>query len=504
MLRLTRSNSFKYFAAIGLFCVVEFAIQDSPALGMSSWRLLSRQASEDREAKNFQAAEIGYERAIEALKSENSKADEIYSLQLLLVETYRRSGKYHKAREILSRMEPAIKAEKYVDPTIAVRFWRRMAEVESSAGSTKTGLLYYRRAISILEKYFEPISSTLQKNYVSLLMLACEESDYDTIIETLNKLSETATKQNVMANGAIESAIGKLAARTQLTAEQGNYNEAFRQLKNVTGPSFRVANRAELWIAYGHICLKNSKFDEALKTVPILFHLTEEAKTKLPQNESVPLRMKLHLSIGTIFSKGSEKEKAQCVPQFRKALSVSNELKAPLPFLIRSWRVIAIEGIATGPCLMFSSRATDEAVKLMQEPIEFSVIPPKEKFAASDLKVVKDSHITARICLAITHLSRRDPVNAEKALVSIDRNLMKSYPSAGGSLAIANLYIDVSRLYFSENKRADCDRALAEAKKLTEGIQASPELNSLLEKYKAFESEIKTSSNALRKGTAKK
>lgn len=469
---------------------------------MSAWRLTSRQASEDLNARNYQAAEIGYEKAIDELRRENSKADEIYSLQLLLVETYRQSGKFHKAREILNKMEPAIKSEKYVDPTIAVRFWRRMSEVESSFGSKKTSLLYSRKAVSVLERYFDRNSNTLQKNYISLLLLASEESDYDTIVETLSKLTEAGTRQNVMADAAINKAFLKLLGRSLATAEQGNYKEAYRQLKTLKTPEFRVKDKAELWTQYAQLCLTHSRQEEATATVPTLFQLLEDAK-KLPQKESIPLRMKLHMAIGTIFSKGSEKEKAQCVPQFRKALSISNDVNVPRPFVIRTLRVLAIEGISTAPILISSTPANDEAIKLLQEPIEFSLVPPKEKFAEGDLRAVHDSHISARICLALAYLSRRQPLELEKTLASIDRGIMKKYPPAVGSMAVANFYIDLAKLYFAENKKVDGDRALAEANKLTIGMPPSPELNSFLEKYRALENEVKTASNA-NKGTVKK
>ncbi len=474
----------------------------SSAEAMSAWRLTSRQASEELNARNYQAAELGYEKAIDELKRENSKADEIYSLQLLLVETYRRSGKVHKAREILNKMEPAIKSEKYVDPTIAVRFWRRMSEVESSFGSKKTSLVYSRKAVSVLEKYFDRTSSTLQKNYISLLQLACEEFDYDTITETLSKLTEEGAKQNVMANATISSAFSKLVGRSLAIAEQGNYKEAYRQLKTIKAPDFRVSNRTEMWIQFAQFCLSHSKQDEAMATVPTLFQLLEDAK-KLPKEESIPLSMKLHMVIATIYSKGSEKEKAQCVSQFRKALAISNESKVPRPIEIRALRVLAIEGITTAPIIMSSTPATDEAIKLLQEPIEFSIIPPREKLAEGELRGVQDAHISARVCLALAYLSRRQTLELDKTLASVDRNLLKNYPPAASNLAIANFYIDLAKLYFAQNKKADGDRALVEAKKLTIDLSPSPELNAFLEKYRSLENELKTASDK-NKGTVNK
>lgn len=467
--------------SIGVTSVALVASIDRCARASSEWRSISRTAHENLVKKNYLAAENGFEQAIATLQSENPKAEEIYSLKLLLVETYRQSKSYHKARELLSSMEPEIAAGNYFDPTITVRFWRRKAELEFSSGSQRLGIQYYRKAISNLEKHFDPNSPTLERNYLAVLHFAVLDSDLDTIVEYLNKLK----KNDGNASYGIEAAFHVLYQSICKLLDRGDYREANRLVGALKVHPALLSNEVKLCIGYTHYAKARGHTKVALDMTAVLLKLLDEVKAKLPGRDGTNCQIEIHVAMGTAYS--TEKDSIRkSVHHFKQALALSRTL-APLQTTIEQLsRASAIEGLVLLPGM-----DTEESLKLLQEPIDYSVLPIKESMTEGSLGRVRTIHVSSRVCAAMVQIAKKDPGKAEAALLSIDSETLKAHPVDIGRCLVAILYVDIAQLYKNQNNELKCSQALATAKELVKGLPDTPAMEHFFKKYKDVMGESK-------------
>jgi tetratricopeptide (TPR) repeat protein len=456
---LKTSSRLILFSAIGLSTAMLCTVADKPVFAhLSEWRAISRSAGAALDKGRFSEAENGYLTAIQMLRKEEPKADAIYDLQLLLSETYRVGRNYGKARDLLEMMKPAILAEKFVDPTVAVRYWRRRAELEISTGNSKLGLTYYKRAIAILEKCFEPNSATLERNYLAVLPLACSEADYSYITYLVNHVGGVtddpeAASKTTFAFGTIYAGVVKML-------RAGDYNAALRLFRAINTAKFFLADRVNAGITFVSFCFARRHVSEALMAVPMLEELSAQVKKEMPTEKGIELRLAIAANLAGVFEYAGASKYEQRNKMYYEMLALIDSVKdRPISVLEKYRRAQAIDRLATS-VEMPAGRATDKAVAMLQESVRFSVLPPKIRLNPDELRLIEEIHIDSRTCEAWAHLSRTESEKADASLASINGSVLFKLPAAA-LVHVINQYLDLANLYKTQNKLDKCNSTLA-------------------------------------------
>lgn len=478
------------------------------AQAVTSWRSVARGARANLAHQKYGAAEQGYAQALDMLSNQNPKAEEIFDLKLLLVETYRRDGQYGKADAILHSLEPAIARNNFADPTIAVRFWRRRAELRCSQKRFVEGIACMKKAISILEKYFQSSSATLLNNYTVLLRLACEQHDWSTIAEVLDKIHSDNRKPETTP-GASE--LHQIAALKEARAIAFNL-VCDRASKLVAAQDYKGAmilfrlmendGHGEIGVQLLLSALMTNTRDKNFEKADVIVPFLNSALDKLSESDKQSLALKIagHAELACMYEIRGNAEKQ--LSEWKKVLELYNKQKSGHSFIDEYHACHARNRIST--LSEFKPEgASDRAIELISQSINATKLPASMHLSAPDLRAMRVMHVDSRVCFSWAYQTRKDWKNSETSLDSIDKQAYGQQPDLM-KLTVIGQRIGVAAAYYKQGNFAGCRRNLAIANAQLDPIPDSPERKHMVDWARRVSSGADFNSLSREGGTSQK
>ncbi len=469
----------------------------APAQGrMNAWRIEARHAREELAEHHFDAAQKGYQRAMATLRTTNAKADELYDLTLLLAESYRAQGNLERARELLDGIQKEVEIGTPVDPTIAIRFWRRRAEVEFSGENKKKGLEYHRKVLPLLQRYFPQGSPAIRNRLLPLLTVAAEELD----LETFNYLCDMVGKEEQQTDKNLESflqgAYDNLKSQIFALVNKGNPSSAYRIVHALSNNNCFQKKKDDLWIEYAKACFGSQRSADAMLAIPDLENQIKQIGKKPRSNEDTRKMIELCQLMALIYESAGNSKKQDL--QWQRVISLTATLKPPHLQQDNLRLSRALNRLGTKP-----QKDQAKALESLQLSLKLSACPSDCKKTDPLYYELLETHLQSRGLLGYAYVAANDPDKAEATLQSVSSQLL-DVAGKHAHLHFGVLYLHLAKLFLKDHRIDRAEACLAKAKRLTETTPADKDRTDVLEMCKTVADLIATEKrNTKKEGNGK-
>lgn len=100
-----------------------------PARSVEQWRQIAIAARKSAYKEEYAEAISGFLKALSASRTTGQSVDVLCNLKLSLSEVYCRAGRFEECQRVLESVKNEIDNASAIDPTLGVRYWRRVSEL---------------------------------------------------------------------------------------------------------------------------------------------------------------------------------------------------------------------------------------------------------------------------------------------------------------------------------------------------------------------------------------
>ncbi len=490
-----KKNEQLALAACILVGISMLLVMANPAQSrMSAWRIKAKQARKDLAEQRYDAAQRGYQSAMTMLQLEDAKADEAYDLTILLAESYRAEGNLTKSREVLDGIQKAIENGKSADPTLAIRFWRRRAEVEFSSGNNRKGLEYSRKILSLLEQHFPP-SPALRSRLSPLLPIAAEELD----LETFNYICELLSKEGWQTDKTLaiylQGAYERLRNHVVVRVYKGDSSGAYRIVQSLANNDCFRDRKDELWYEYAKACFCTHRSADARLTMPILEEQAKRLEAKPESSANTRRLIELSHLMALIYEfSGSSSSKDTY--EWQRVISLSAKLKPP-----HSVHDDLLLSRALNRIAMKEQQQPAKSLRLVLQSVKLTALDLARK--DPDFLDLVETHLYSRGISANAYIALNDADKADAALSSISSSLLDAADKYGHR-HFGLLYLSLAKLFLKNHRMDKAEASMGKGKKLINTLPPGTERTSALSQCQEVASEIAAKKRLPKEGVKSK
>ncbi|MBX9693972.1 MAG: hypothetical protein K2Z81_16425, partial [Cyanobacteria bacterium] len=324
-------------------------VQSSSAtVSSEGWKTVARAAHHNLADKKFSEAAAGFEKVSSMLEQTTPPPEALYDIQLLLAETYRQAGDTARASDILNSIEPLLTTHKFLDPTFAVRYWRRRGDLEGTIGNTRMAIRSYRKVTSILERYFEPGGRALHLSYRKLVDMLVKEQDWSEtckILEKLTRFSKTIRNKPHLDRARFDclSIVSKPAAELMRT---GKLNDGAYLLMSCGDPIInnlqkdQIYTQVDIWVDYLNVCASLKRYHDIDPVIDKLNLLLGVIASWPTTEKTIRTQLVAHETIYSTLNKMPRREEKRLKSETSKIVQLVDALGVKANFDIKCHRYL--------------------------------------------------------------------------------------------------------------------------------------------------------------------
>ncbi len=440
----------------------------------SNWRDLSRNARLARDNAEYERAMSGYSKALEKAREENATIDQLCDLQLLMVDTCRRQGKYSDGRVILSKVDPIIKSRQYFDAMLPVRFLRRRAELELADGDKYKALQLYNQMLSIQERHFHKESPVIINATTIVLNLAIALKDWDTIQGVLTRWQSQIFARQLPQElqEPIRIAFLTLFQDSLIASRSGNIDTASALLRMSANLSPPVEQQLKSWASFLHRCIVSNNESKTAEASATLIRLLQEVHGRTDTQEIIKAQLEAYNALARYYK-------------------IKNQFDLRLASLTKYRQLAALLKNPKQPEILTLQKAELELVILYQQQNR----PEKEirllldhAFALTKRLNRSDDNTQSIMALAQAYLRRKQFEKAEEVFKSINPKLSHKDPDT--VLLTARTHAFFARQYIDAGLYEKSREHVSAAKQLFASEQQNRRYDKTFERLNRLESTI--------------
>jgi tetratricopeptide (TPR) repeat protein len=446
---------------------------DAAYVADSSWRVISRRGNLALQKSDYVSAERDFLQALAMVQNQNQHAEEIYDLKLLLVETYRLQRRYAEAMTILDQLRPVINSGKYLDPTMAIRYWRRLADIQFAQGLAQEGLQSYKTSVTLVEKCFREGASTRQASLLTLLSLATKYHDWPLTMEALRKLKLDENYVGSLPPGYDQVrrrcllAIGFEAANQ---AREKKFADAARLLAQCAHIAIEPRDVVPKYSSALDLCDKNTAVERMyfMPGLNALIKLIEKRPRSLENSRAL---IDAHVLAIDVYEKA--KQTKELTDHWTRSNMASHQIDPPRSFMDMFRRGQSNNWLANS-----EGCSTEHALALVEDSEKISPAIPQWKLSEQEMFLYKIIYAETRILLVRAACILKKPERAALTMDNLSMPMFRDYRNFV-STDPARFRLEIANLFFAQKKPQEARRQALLAQRLIPLDKANTDVKNL-------------------------
>ncbi len=258
------------------------------SMAVITWSRVACYARQRAAHNDFDAAVVGYKKAIELAASERNVPDVTLNLKLCLAETYRKAHRLKECQSVLNSMTPQVMAHTKGDPLLPARFWGRKAELDWELGLRMESSAASRRSFAISTRHLGHTYEYKRKLTEHLHILSLNQ-DADSILELIQDIWER-DRELLEQNGAVRVRFNEgcdlLCKEAAKRTQEKKLEQAASMLHVLSNVGYNKGLVVSEWLTWLETCYLNNRtalIPHAVQDVSVMISKVDETQPAVPK-----------------------------------------------------------------------------------------------------------------------------------------------------------------------------------------------------------------------------